>query len=723
VRSHTLALALVLATVEASAQGATQRVTLGASTVLVVTTPGSARVLSYPGTGAPPDRPTVLWEGPTTWQGEDVGLRTRDALTVAEGTVVRERYDESGGPCGLVDVPAERWVLGPSLRFTRAANRRLLGAVQAALAGAEQAPSSVVSGAPSALPLRGAGVRLIDGAPPVARALEDGDARTAQALPAGSFVTVRPALGPVALRALELTAASSAELPRRWLLTVEPGGVRRAVTLSPEALATARAAGRVRVMLPAVERPSCVGLFAAEDGALGGLGWMTSLDAAGDGGVASLLAAAEGPDGDAALALALSLGAAGERAVIAALPTMAVVAARRAVRALAATGRLEAVAAVARALARDDVAAAAAEALERAGAPAIAAVAAVVAEVPRALRAVAGMRLSWAARLGAATPLLGATDDVWREGLPALRAMLAAAAREDGARAWVEALPVGEPGRSRGLRATAEAMQADDPVLPAVAERARGQWATAVEFGTRWRLLSPMAGDAAGRALLGELLAGRGAGGGDPDLRAEAARALGRYADTTDALVAGLQDAVPRVRAAAATALGARPGAVEGLRAALADDRWPTVRAAAAAALATRPEAAGALAAALDARSVMVVRAALRALGDNPAPGVTARLVGVALDGARASGLRREAVDALGPRCDPGALAGLESLAETLGDSALPPYEQELGHAALAAMAHIDAGRARAFLRRSEANPAAVAAVERAARGRCPARP
>jgi DNA-binding NarL/FixJ family response regulator len=65
----------------------------------------------------------------------------------------------------------------------------------------------------------------------------------------------------------------------------------------------------------------------------------------------------------------------------------------------------------------------------------------------------------------------------------------------------------------------------------------------------------------------------------------------------------------------------------------------------------------------------MVVRAALRALGDNPAPGVTARLVGVALDGARASGLRREAVDALGPRCDPGALAGLESLAETLGVS------------------------------------------------------
>ncbi|MDP3216173.1 MAG: hypothetical protein Q8S73_18845, partial [Deltaproteobacteria bacterium] len=313
-RPRAIALALVLAAAEASAQGATQRVTLGASTVLVVTAPGTARVLSYPGTGAPPPHPTVLWEGPTTWQGEDLGLRTRDVVTVDEGTVVRERYDESAGPCGLAEVPAERWVLGPSLRFSRAPNRRLLGAVQAALTGAQEASVSVVSGAASALPLRGVGVRLIDGTPPVARALEDGDPRTAQALLAGSFVTVRPALGPVALRALELTAAPSAGLPRRWLLTAEPGGVRRAVTLSPEALATARAAGRVRVMLPSLERPACVGLFAADDGALGGLGWMTSLDAAGDGGVASLLAAAEGPDGDAALALALSLGAAGERA-------------------------------------------------------------------------------------------------------------------------------------------------------------------------------------------------------------------------------------------------------------------------------------------------------------------------------------------------------------------------------------------------------------------------
>lgn len=712
-RSLTLALALHAS--GALAQDAIQRVAVGASTVQLVTTATTARVLVDPGA-------RVLWEGPTAWQGEDRGMRTRDALTVANGTVVRERFDERGEACGLGEVPSERWALGPSLRFVRAPNQRLLAAVQAAFTGAEQATSSVVSGAAPALPLHGVAVRLADGAAPTARALEDADPRTALALSAGSFVTLRPALGPVTLRAMELTASPAADLPRRWLLTLEPGAVRRAVALPPEALATARRAGRVRVMLPAGARPTCVAMFALDDGAVGELGWMTSLDASGDGGVATLLAAADGVDGDAALRLALSLGDRGDRAVIAALPTMSVLAARRAVRALAATGRAGAVTAVARALARDDVAAAAEEALVRAGAPAVGAVAAVVVVVPRALRVVAGMRLSWAARLGAATPLLSAPDAAWREGLPTLRTMLSAAAREDAARPWVEALPTEEPALSRGLRVAAEAMRADDPVLATAAERARAQWATATAFATRWRLVSPMAGDAAGRALLGELLAGGGPGGGDADLRAEAARSLGRFADTTGSLTMGLRDAAPRVRSAAATALRGRAAAVDGLRAALADDGWPTVRATAAEALASRAEAVDALVAALDARSVLVVRAALRALGESPAAGATARLVAFAQDGARASLLRREAVDALATRCDASALAGLEALAATLGDAALPPYEQDIGHAALAAMAHIDAERARGFLRRSEANPAAVAAVERAARGGCPRR-
>jgi hypothetical protein len=704
-----LSLSLALYASGALAQDATRRVVVGASAVQLVTTSSTARVLADPGL-------RVVWEGPTTWQGEDRGLRTRDALSLSDGTIVRERYDEAASLCGMGELPSERWALGPSLRFVRAPNLRLLSAARSAFAGAASTPSSVVAGAPPSLPLRGAVVRLSEGSAPAARALEDGDPRSAQTLTAGSSVTLRPSLGPVSLRALELTAPPSGELPRRWLLTMDTGAP-LAVTLP-----STRSPGRLRVMLPEGARPSCVALVALDDGAVAELGWMTSLDASGDGGIAALLAAAEGVDGDAALRLALSLGERGERAVIEALPTMSVLAARRAVRALAATGRAEAITAVARALARDEVAAAAQEALEGVGAPAIAGVASVVAEVPRALRVVAGMRLSWAVRLGAAVPLLGAPDEAWREGLPTLRAMLSAAARENSARPWVEGLPTSEPARSRGLRVLAEAMGVDDPVMALAAERARSQWETATEFATRWRLLSPMAGDAQGRAALGELLAGRGPGASDADLRSEAARALGRFPDATDALRGGLGDAVPRVRAASATALRGRGAAVDALRTVLADDRWPTVRAAAAAALAPRPEAADALASALDARSVLVVRAALRALSENPATTVTARLVAFAQDGSRASLLRREAIDAAATRCDAGALAGLEALAETLGDTALPAYEQDLGHAALAAMAHIDAGRARAFLQRSEANPAARAAVERAARGGCSGR-
>ncbi len=708
------ALALSLAASTAGAQTPPQRVVVGSSAVLVTTTATTARVATSTG--------TVLWEGPTTWQGEDLGMRTRDAVTVDHGAVVRERYEESGGPCGVGEVPSERWVVDASLRFVRAPDTRLAALAQTAFASAEASGASVVAGASPALPLRGARGRLADGAAVSSRALEDGDARTTQALTAGSFVTVRPSLGPVALRAMELTSAPGSDLPRRWLLAAEPGGVRRAVTLTPEVLATARRAGRVRVMLPTMERAECVTLVALDPGVVGDLGWMTSLDASGDGGVAALLAAADGPDGDAALRMALTLGERGERAVIDALPTMGVVAARRAVRALAATGRATAVTAAARAMARDEVVAAAEEALQRAGAPAMAAVAAVVPEVPRALRAIGGMRASWGARLGAAASLLGATDDAWREGLPTLRAMLTAAAREDGARSWVEALPTSEPGRSRGLRVVAEALRADDPVMALAAERARAQWETMTEFASRWRLLSPMAGDAAGRTLVGELVAGRGPGATDADLRAEGARVLGRANDTTAALLAGLRDDVPRVRTAAATALRGRVDAVAGLREVLAGDRWPTVRVAAAEALGPRAEGAAALTAALDTRNALVVRAALRALGENPGAGVTARLVAFASDGARASLLRREAVDALAGRCDASALDGLEAIAATLGDGALPEYEQDVGHAALAAMARIDAGRARAFLARSEANPAARAAVERAARGGCVAR-
>ncbi len=56
-----------------------------------------------------------------------------------------------------------------------------------------------------------------------------------------------------------------------------------------------------------------------------------------------------------------------------------------------------------------------------------------------------------------------------------------------------------------------------------------------------------------------------------------------------------------------------------------------------------------------------------------------------------------------------------------LTDPALPPWEQEIGHAALAALARLDPARARSFLERSEANAEARASVDRAARQGCAA--
>ncbi len=253
----------LLAASAAGAQTPPQRVVAVPSAVLVTTTATTARVATPTG--------TVLWEGPTTWQGEDLGMRTRDALTVERGVVVRERYEEGGGPCGVGEVPSERWVVDASLRFVRAPDTRLAALAQSAFAGAEASGASVVAGASPALPLRGSRGRLADGAAVSSRALEDGDARTTQALTAGSFVTVRPSLGPVALRAMELTSAPGGDLPRRWLLAAEPGGF-GARDAHARVLMTARRAGRVRVMLPTMERAECVTLVALDPGVVGDLG-------------------------------------------------------------------------------------------------------------------------------------------------------------------------------------------------------------------------------------------------------------------------------------------------------------------------------------------------------------------------------------------------------------------------------------------------------------------
>jgi HEAT repeat protein len=127
----------------------------------------------------------------------------------------------------------------------------------------------------------------------------------------------------------------------------------------------------------------------------------------------------------------------------------------------------------------------------------------------------------------------------------------------------------------------------------------------------------------------------------------------------------------------------------------------------------------GVLLAALEDPSLPVVRASLRALARTPGEGVAAPLVALLDDGRRNPSLRAEAAEALGLRCDRAALEGLEHSVLGLSDPGLPPHEQDLGQAALAALARIDVARARALLARMEGNATAAAAVERAARGGC----
>ncbi len=681
--------------------------------VAVASTDSAALVV----TCLPNAAPVLAWQGATTWQGEDVGMRTRRRIDWTHGGVTLETTREGDAPCGFADLPAEIAHLDATGYFVRSLDATLRRTAQSSwteIPADAMAPVSVVGCAPGARALASVTLRGADGSIVARRgsgamAFADGD---------GWFA--RLALGPAGLRHLELTSAARA-LPTRWLLSMEPGPVRRRVTLSPETLAQATGTRRVRITVPHVDHPTCISLVALAPGEVAAITAVTTLDEAGDGGVASLLAAADGPDGDAALALLLGLGEPGRTALVRSLGDLGPVAARRAARALARTNDAASLTAVARLLGRADTAAAAEEALVLAGAPALAALASVLPAVPRALRVLAAMRVSWGARLGAATALLGASDDAWHEGLPTLRAMLAGAAREGAVASWAQGIADGEPGLSRGLRVAAEAVATDDAALPALSARARTAWSTATDFGTRWRLLAALGGDAPGLALLGAVATGDEPAGADAELRVEACHALARFDGTSPSLLRALRDASPRVRTAAAAALRGRADAVASLRAALADDTWPSVRAAAAASLGPRAEAADALFAALDAHTTVVVRAALRALAVNPSPTVTARLGAFARDVTRASTLRREAVDALALRCDRAAGDGLESIANTVGDAALPPYEQEVAHAALAALARIDGARARAFLARSEANAEARAAVERAARGGCSA--
>lgn len=665
----------------------------------------------------------LLWQGSIAWRGEDLGERTRDDAFVRTAggrrVVVRGRRAEDTALCGQGPTLLDPQALDPATgRFVpvvfdpREELPPATATVQAQLA--PRAPGIVpwrtLSVAPAARPSRPA-LELSDRAP----------ATRWQAPRLGSF-TGPVALGGIDVRGIDVHAGTdAAALPARWTLLLEPGATRVEVEVSPAVVSeAARTGGWVRLPLPAGTHPRCVTALAATTGTVAEVALHTALDSAEGDPLRNLARAAGEPDGEAAARILADLGPDGLAALSDALPAMTTVGARRAVRFLAAVADPRVVGALVQALGRADVEEAAARALQRDGAAALAPLAAALRDNPRAAPVLASLRVSPGERLRALARGLGAEGAAWVAVRSEVVRLLAVAAREGGVDDFLQAMPDEPLGASRGLHLLAEALGPQHPIAPMAAAAARNLWhRDDADFATRWRVLRALTGDAEGVTLV----RGVADNSDDPDLRAEALRALGQWAPgphTDAALLEALRaDPVPRVRVAAARTMRGRPGATESLLSALRGDRWPSVRAASAEALAGRPEALAALLTALDDGNAVAVRAVLSALGQTPGEGVTPRLVAFVETPRRDPTLRRDGVEALGARCDVSAVSALERIAEVHSDPALPPWELEVGQAALASLARLDAARARQWVRRMGSNATAAAAVERAARAGC----
>ncbi len=664
----------------------------------------------------------VLWQGSLAWRGEDVGARVRDDVMAVTHrgvrTVLRGHRREDlrlcGASAGFVDaetLDVERAVVAHGGRSPRRGAR---GRTARARRGRGRQRARVRWRCARSRWCATSGPRA---RPAAARGLAGGPE-----LVSGDWIHLGLLRGGVSLRALQLLVPQGATLPRRWLLVSEPDGARLDVEV-PAALSRAPA-GReqwVEVPLPANTQPQCFALIPRDPlpgQRLGAVGLRSDLDESAAGAVASLLQRADRPDGDEAAAVLASLGARGREALAAALPSMTVPGARRALRILAGATEPAVVTAMARALSRTELREAATAALQRAGSEALAPLAEMARTEPAAARALGNVRAPALDRLRALSTALDADGDAWRAVRGELAGLIARAAREGALSPWLQALPQDLNAATRALRLAAEALEVTDPAARDVAAAARARWPAATDFDPRYRLLLALPGDDEGRALVEAALRDER----DVDLRAVAARSLGRYGRSAEALRDALEDPAPRVRASVVRALRNDPGATRALVERLREDPWPSVRVAAAESLGGRTDGAEALLRAMDDASFAVVAAAVNALARTPGGDVSARLLAWADDGRRNPALRREAVTALGERCDRGALAGLERLAETESDPSLPPHEQEIGQAALAAVARLDADRARSFLTRNGSNAAAAAAVERAAARRCEAR-
>lgn len=696
-----------------------QRVAAGAAGALVVRVEGE---LPF-GAVIAGANAEVLFAGSLAWHGEDPGERVRSEIVVRDldgdghdDVVVGERHEDLR-LCGL----------GPALVDARAIDPRssvlarvTLNPLRADLLpeGASiprMAPVNAVAvnnptaSSVRALSLSGRVARGV--AQPGAPALFDRIDTTTAAVARHDVLNASLTLAGFALERLVLVAPPApAALPRRFTVLFDGDGPALDVTVPPGIGLTP--GSRVAVPIVPPRNAQCASIVLGEPGTIADIDVATALDREADP-AAALVARLSGREADRAALLLGTMGDAGIDAVASAIGTIPLPSARAALRLLANTRSTRAGVALVAAMARPELEADARAALVRLGPPALEALSTVVSTMPRAADVIVALRAPLPDRLRALAVALAAPREVFRAARSALRTAVEEATHTGQLDAWLTLTP-DDPGfAARALTLAAESAR-DDAQRAAIAARART--VTATSFDDRFRLLFPLAGDDAGRALV----VTAAASDDNADVRAEAVRALaGRGVD--EVLTRALADRVPRVRVEAARSLAGREASRDALRTALRSDTWPSVRAQAATSLGGEAGNATALIAALDDPSVVVVRAALAAVARTP--GIdAARLMTFAEDDHRNPDLRADALHIIASQCVRALAPRFEALARHHIDPVLPPPEQAVGHEALAALAHLDPPRARAFLRASEANAFAVAAVERAARNACPAR-
>jgi hypothetical protein len=678
--------------------------------------------------GGASSRVEFVHAGPTITRGEDVSDRsvtdvvTRPRPDGARQILLGQRRGELS-LCGLGAPMVETRALDPVSRRWEPVTVDPL----ATLAIPERGEGTAIAAVPVDPNGRTAGVPALIGQSSLRQGalggpwseLHDGRAETVWTADEGAVAVARVLPGSLPLERVILQAPlHGPALPRALTLIV--GAQRLEVAIDPS---LSRSGARVAIPLVPARPASCVAIIArgaplTSGAAIAGVSVGSALDRASDP-VGELVRALGEAQDDAAVEALAVVGARAVPAIAAALPSLASRGARRAVRLLASHPTPASAEALVGALARDDLDGLARDAVVRLGAVALAPLSLRVATDGRAADVILALRAERLARARALLPALSADPSVWRRARGPLRALLAECDEAE-QRSWLEAARILVP--RAALRAAAVLLDASR------AEGVRREATTAAlavetdDFSLKFLKLSALGGSPEGVARLAVVVAQER----DPDLRFEAVRALGassiRGEQARAAIERALGDSVPRVRAEALRAMPIDGGARALIAGSLATDRWPRVRAEAAERLAGDARSADALLGALEDPSVAVVQSALAALERTRHVAIAPRLLAFARDPSRNPALRIDALGALGARCDRTEVQGLEALAVSQLDAALPEPEQRVGHAALAALARIEPTRARAVLSRMEANATARSALEVAARGACGAR-